>query len=64
MMSQWNNTKDRTSSLNEKDMQIGADRMASRPSTRDKQEIASNTSNLHLTSRVKSRTRQLSTRTP
>ena len=34
-------------------MQIGTKGMASRASTSDKQEIATNTSNLHLTSRVR-----------
>ena len=53
MMSQWNKNKDRTSSLNKKDTQIGAKGMANRASTSQyKQEIATNTSNLHLTSRV------------
>ena len=47
------NNKDWTSGLNEKDTQIGAKGMASRASTSDKQEIATNTSNLHLTSRVR-----------
>ena len=50
-MSQWNN-KDCTSGLNEKDTQIGTKGMASRAST-SKQEIVTNTSNLHLTSRVR-----------
>ena len=59
MTSQQNNNKDCTSGLNKKDMQIGTEGMASRASTsqdktsQDKQEIATNTSNLHLTSRVR-----------
>ena len=53
MTSPQNNNKDCTSSLNEKDTQIGAKGMASRASTSDKQEIAANISNLHLTSRVR-----------
>ena len=52
MRSQQNNNKDRTSSLKETDTQIGTEGTASRAPT-SKQETATNTSNSHLTSRVK-----------
>ena len=56
MTSQPNNNKDRTSGLNEKKTtQIGTKGMASNqaPTSQDTHEIATNPSNLHLTSRVR-----------
>ena len=53
MMSQQNNNEDHTSSLNNKNTLINTKGMATRASTSDKHEIATITSNLHLTSRVR-----------